>query len=211
MSSLSFLEKPTLAVIFCLGPASPANRSPWFQQSVWVVRVKFRQHLSARDALWLEGKTSDLWENAHKSSQLIIFGKLLVTKKRHREIPAGQCRLCGHDLGIRLPGGRLQSCFCHMLTTLYLSHLHVAREQSATSFNYSCLGLSQRAVPVCCVFAQMCSLLQSVPFSDVGSGRFEVCIVSRCDRLFQFLALATEQTVGFWIWQDRTPQMFNPR
>lgn len=56
MSSLSFLEKTTLAVIFCLGPASPVNRSPWFQQSVWVVHVKFRQHLSAPDALWLEEK-----------------------------------------------------------------------------------------------------------------------------------------------------------
>lgn len=145
-------------------------------------------------------KTSDLWENADKSSQLIIFGKLLVTKKRHSEIPAGQCRLCGHDLGSRQQGGRLRGCFCHMLTTLYLSHLHAAREQRETSFNYSCLELSQRAARVCCVFAQICSLLQSVSFFVVGSGRFEVTVSSRnvtfCFR-FQVLTLAAEQTVLF--------------
>lgn len=56
MSSLSLLEKITLAVIFCLGPARPVNRNGWFQRSVWLVRVKFRQHLPAYDTLWLEEK-----------------------------------------------------------------------------------------------------------------------------------------------------------
>lgn len=96
-------------------------------------------------------KTSDLWENAYKSSQLIIFSKLLVTKKRQGEIPAGQCRRCGHALGIRQQGGRLQSCFCHMLTTLEPSPLRAAKEQRDASFTYSCLKCSPRAARLPCV------------------------------------------------------------
>lgn len=54
-----------------------------------------------------------------------------------------------------------------------------------------CLELSQRAV--CCVFAQICSLLEPVSSffgGGVGSERFEVIR----NGAFQFLALAAEQS-----------------
>lgn len=82
-----------------------------------------------------------------------------------------------------------------MLTTLLLSHPRVAREllhsiilvwSGASGLRLSALCL-QKCVVCCSQFL----------FSVVGSGRFEVCIVSKCDRLFQFLALAAAQTVGF--------------
>lgn len=44
-------------------------------------------------------------------------------------------------------------------------------------------------------------------FVVVGSGRFEVGIVWKCDLLFPFLASAAEQTVGFSIQEERTARI----
>lgn len=125
-------------------------------------------------------------------------------------------------LGITPPGtaGRSRAVFWHAdnmthLVDIWTSHLYVARQQWGTSFNYSWLELSQQVwehtlllSPVLlCVFAQISCLLQINPVMFIGSVRFEVCLVSKCYLLFQFLALvlAWVLTLGFWIAVTREP------